>query len=158
MLYYKLANKPAATPGDVLTIIPNRPLNPASVYHFNTTNMPKGAIVGDPTLAKNAVGQINVFPNPYFGLNTQELNKYQRFVTFSHLPAQCTIRIFNLAGILVNTIVKNDPSNFATWNLQNANNLPVASGMYLAYIDLGASGTKILKLAIIMEAQFLDRL
>nr|MBI9031869.1 hypothetical protein [bacterium] len=37
-------------------------------------------------LAKDDVKEINVFPNPYYGVNPNEINKYQRFVTFSHLP------------------------------------------------------------------------
>ena len=51
--------------------------------------------------AKNEIDKVNVFPNPYYGVNSEELNKYNRFVTFTHLPPKATIRIFNLAGVLV---------------------------------------------------------
>ncbi|MEK7671206.1 MAG: hypothetical protein AAB344_03190, partial [Bacteroidota bacterium] len=82
-----------------------------------------------------------------------------RFVTFSHLPDQAIIRIFNLAGTLVRTLRKDDPVNtnqFLRWNLQNENGLPVASGIYIAYIEMGNIGTtKTLKIAIIQEQQFL---
>ena len=47
------------------------------------------------------VNKVNVYPNPYYGVNTEELNKYNRFVTFTHLPAKATIRLFNLAGVMV---------------------------------------------------------
>lgn len=109
-------------------------------------------------LAKQDVEKVNVFPNPYYGANSEELNKYNRFVTFSHLPAKATIRIFNLAGVLVREIDKNSTSQFERWDLANNSGLPVASGLYIAYIDMPEVGkTKILKLAIIQEEQILDR-
>jgi len=109
-------------------------------------------------LAARQVNEINVFPNPYYGVNPEELNKYNRFVTFSHLPEQAKIRIFNLAGVLVRTIDKEDPGQFQRWDLANEDGLPVASGLYIAYIELPELGTtKILKLAVIQEQQILDR-
>jgi hypothetical protein len=117
-------------------------------------------------IARDDVTLVNVFPNPYYGLNTRETSSQVRFVTFNHLPAQATIRIFNLAGVLVRTLIKDagssnptSPQHF-TWNLQNQNGLPVASGIYLIYIEMkdaaGADlGNKTLKLAIIQEQQFL---
>ena len=108
-------------------------------------------------LAESDVDKINVFPNPYYGVNPEEINKYQRFVTFSHLPEAATIRIFNLGGLQVRRIDKDDASQFARWDLANDAGLPVASGMYIAYIDMLELGTKILKLAVIQEQQILDR-
>jgi hypothetical protein len=58
--------------------------------------------------------------------------------------------------MLVKTIVKEDDTQFTAWDLRNQNNLPVASGIYIAHIDLPDLGlTKILKLAIVQEDQFL---
>ena len=123
------------------------------VFVINTT---KAEINTD--VAKNEVDKINVFPNPYYGVNSEEINKYNRFVTFSHLPNKATIRIFNLAGVLVRKIDKEDQNQFQRWDLANEHGLPVASGLYVAYIDMPDLGkTKILKLAIIQEQQILDR-
>lgn len=109
-------------------------------------------------LAKQDIKRINVFPNPYYGVNSEELNKYNRFVTFTHLPSKATIRIFNLAGVQVRAIEKNDLSTYQRWDLANNSGLPVASGLYIAYIDMPDLGeTKVLKLAIIQEQQILDR-
>ncbi|MGB5529189.1 MAG: T9SS type A sorting domain-containing protein [Ignavibacteriaceae bacterium] len=109
-------------------------------------------------LARDQVNQINVYPNPYYGVNTEELNKYNRFVTFTHLPKNAKVRIFNLAGVLVKNIDKTDDGQFARWDLANQDGLPVASGLYIAYIELPDLGTtKILKLAIVQEQQVLDR-
>jgi hypothetical protein len=109
-------------------------------------------------LAKADVEKINVFPNPYYGVNSEELNKYNRFVTFNHLPANATIRVFNLAGVQVKTMVKSGGDQFQRWDLSNDAGLPVASGLYIAYIDMPDLGTtKILKFAVIQEQQILDR-
>jgi hypothetical protein len=142
------------TPGDVVEWDYVNPIQiGVDTYEFKTTAPAYSA-----DLAKTQIGQINVFPNPYYGVNTEELNKYQRFVTFTHLPEKATIRIFNLAGVLVRTIEKTDAGQFQRWDLSNESGLPVASGLYIAYIDMPDLGTtRIVKLAVIQERQILDR-
>ena len=117
------------------------------------------AVTFDATLAKSDADQINVFPNPYYGVNTEEINKYNRFVTFTHLPQEAVIRIYNLAGVQVREIRKNSASQFERWDLANESGLPVGSGLYIAHIEMPGLGgaTKILKLAIVQEQQILDR-
>lgn len=59
---------------------------------------------------------------------------------------------------ILRTINKDDIDQFLRWDLANTAGLPVASGLYLAYIDLPDLGeTKILKIAVIQEQQILDR-
>lgn len=116
------------------------------------------AVTESDELAKADVEKINVFPNPYYAVNPQELNKYQKFVTFSHLPADATLRVFNLAGQLVRTIRKETADQFQRWDLNNEDGLPVASGLYIVHIDMPKIGkTKVLKVAVIQEQQILDR-
>ncbi len=144
---------PANTGDDELALFPNRVITPTDVFSLTAPS-----VINDPNLAKQDVEEINVFPNPYYGTNPQELNKYQRFVTFSHLPAKATVRIFNLAGQLVRTLVKDSPDQFMRWDLQNEGQLPVASGLYIVHVDMPDLGTtKVLKVAIIQEQQILDR-
>jgi len=140
--------------GDVFRVNYDNPIQiGVDTYTFMTTGSSYSS-----SLAQDQAGDINVFPNPYYGFSTEEINKYNRFVTFNHLPSQANIRIFNLAGVLVSSFEKNDNSQFAYWNLNNENGLPVASGLYIVYIDMPALGTtKILKVAIIQEQQVLDR-
>jgi hypothetical protein len=141
---------------DHFLIVPNFPNTAADIFTFSST----GPSV-DATLAKRDVADlVNVFPNPYLGVNQREENRFNRRVTFSHLTAEATIRIFNLAGILVRTIEKNDDTQFANWDLLTDEELPVASGIYIANIDMTLPGssehvTKNLKLAIVQEQQFL---
>jgi hypothetical protein len=126
-------------------------------YSFTTP----APVAYDATKAKQDVSQINVFPNPYYGVNTEELNKYNRFVTFSHLPDNAIIRIYNLAGVQVREIRKDgatNPGQFMRWDLANESGLPVGSGLYIAHIEMPDIGAKkILKLAIVQEQQILDR-
>ena len=113
----------------------------------------------DVAAAKEKVDKgISVFPNPYFGANRLELDKYRRFVRFTGLPVKATIRIYSLSGVFIWKYEKNSQSQYVDWNLMNRDNLPVASGIYLAYIDMPGIGTKVLKIAIIQEQQYIDRL
>ncbi len=141
---------------DVGTVFRFRATIPNSANDYYTFTVPAYEV--DNSLAKDQVDQINVYPNPYYGVNTEELNKYNRFVTFTHLPKSAKVRIFNLAGVLVRSIEKEDDGQFLRWDLANNDGLPVASGLYIAYIELPDLGTtKILKLAIVQEQQVLDR-
>ena len=107
--------------------------------------------------AREDAKRINVFPNPYYGLNLAETSTHEGFVTFSNLPERATVRLFDLAGNLVRVIEKNDNQQFLPWDLLNDNELPVASGMYIAHIELPQlNASKILKLAIVQEQQFLE--
>ncbi len=108
-------------------------------------------------LAKADAEKVGVYPNPYYAFNPAETNRFVRFVTFNKLPAKATIRIFNLAGQLVRTLKKEDPTQFLRWDLNNENNFPVASGIYVAHVDMPDVGvTKILKVAIIQEQEVPD--
>jgi hypothetical protein len=140
--------------GDTWTITPNVAFGADDRFTFTTTKATYSA-----TTAAKDVENISVFPNPYLGANAQELNKYQRFVTFNHLPPVATFRIYTLSGTLVRSFQKNNSSQIATWDLLNNNQLPVGSGMYIIHIDMPDLGVeKILKLGIVAEQQYLDRI
>ncbi|HTP81197.1 MAG TPA: T9SS type A sorting domain-containing protein, partial [Bacteroidota bacterium] len=145
--------------GTIIKVVTNKPVVPG-VIQFVANTAAYAPTVNSSSLAKTAVSSINVFPNPYFGVNPQETDKYHRFVTISHLPltADVKIRVFNLAGQLVRTILHTNGSQFDQWDLNNQAGLPVAAGMYILYVDMPGLGTsKTLKLAVIPEQQYLDR-
>ena len=111
----------------------------------------------DSELQKEDVALINVFPNPYYGVNEAETSPYNHFVTFSHLPRNATVRLYDLAGNLVRALEKSDPDPFLRWDLNNHNGLPVASGIYLAHIELPDVGrNRVLRVVILQEQQFLE--
>jgi hypothetical protein len=140
--------------GDILRIKYDNPIQLGVDKFTFTTPAPT---IGDKELAKEDVKKINVYPNPYYAYNSQSANIFDNFVTFTHLPEKATIRIFTLAGIEVRKLEKNDPSQFLKWDLHNESDLPVASGMYIVYVDMPDLGKeKILKLSIIQGKQVLE--
>jgi hypothetical protein len=139
---------------DIYANIPNKP---GDVYSLET----KAAKVGDTDMAKDDVDKINVFPNPYYAYNPSEPNRFQRFVTFNHLPEKLTVRIFTISGVLVRTLTEEDKSapdsQFLQWDLLNESDFPVASGVYIAHIDMPELGkTKVLKLFIVQGQEILQ--
>lgn len=138
--------------GTTFRFLSTKPNAPVDVFEIQAP-----ANTYDASLAVTDVEKINVFPNPYYGYQYRETATDIHYVTFSHLPDDAVIRVFDLSGVLVSTINHN-PINgqFERWNLQNQNNYPVASGIYVVYIDMpGLGTTKILKLAVIQEQQML---
>ncbi len=139
-------------PGVVLRWITSKPNTTEDIFTFST-----GGVIQSQELAREDVEKITVYPNPYYAGNPQELDRYQHFVTFYHLPRRAKIRIFNLGGQLVRTLEKSDDSQFLRWDLLNAAGLPVASGIYLAHIQMPDLGKeKVVKIAIIQPAQILE--
>ena len=108
-------------------------------------------------LDKLSVKKVGVFPNPYLAFNPLEKNKLGRFVTFNNLPTKVKISIFAVSGHLVRVLEKDGSDQFMRWDLLNRSGMPIASGIYLAYVDMpGIGETKILKVAIVLEAEILD--
>ncbi len=114
---------------------------------------PQGPVFNDKNQIRADIAAINVVPNPYYGEAVTPTGLSKRRVTFTRLPAKATIRVFNLAGQLVRTLVKDDGaegSQFVEWDLQNEFGLQVGSGVYIAHIELPEFGaTKTLKLIVI---------
>jgi len=128
------------------------PNTPDDVFSFTAPEVKEGA-----DLALEAVKKVTVYPNPYYASNPQEPSRFYRFVTFYHLPKKATIRIFDLGGNLVRKLEKNSDDQFFRWDLENENGLLVASGIYIAHIEMtlpdGRKVTKVLKIFIIQRIQ-----
>jgi len=88
---------------------------------------------------------VKVVPNPYLVHNEWQLSFADRRLKFINLPSDCTIRIFNLNGELVKTIVHNattpdgsvinDAGGDEWWNLLSENRQLVASGIYVFHVQ-----------------------
>ena len=140
--------------GNTFRIISTKPNSSVDTYTFNTATY---AAARSADLENASAKTVGVYPNPYYAFNPAETNRFNRYVTFNNLAPKATIRIFNLAGQLVRTINKDNTDQFQRWDLLNQSNLPVASGMYLAHVEMPDVGvTKVLKLAIIQEQEILD--
>jgi hypothetical protein len=156
VMYWLAVNRRGNVPyseGDEFAIYPHRPNTSNDVFAFNAP----AEVAFNAEAARSDVEKINVFPNPYYAFNAAETNRFVRFVTFNFLPDQATVRIFNLAGQLVRVLEKNDDTQFLRWDLTNQSNFPVASGVYLAHVDMPALGTsKVLKIAVVIEQEILE--
>jgi len=148
------------TNGDQFTIYPYtvvRPLRDAGIplsFTFETQAPTFGSSVD----AAGKMDNIRVVPNPYYGVSSLDRSPLERFVAFRNLPLECTIKIFTLNGDLINTIRKTAGSNTSTsstaeWNLRNFENVPIASGIYVAFIDAPGVGQKFIKIAVFTEQE-----
>ena len=107
---------------------------------------------------KSSMDDIKVVPNPYVATNIMEpvlanwkLNQRRRLM-FTHLPAECEIKIFTVSGVLVDIIdVNNSAGNgIAFWDLKTNEGLEAAAGMYVYYVKAkGVDAVKTGKFAVI---------
>jgi len=101
--------------------------------------------------------KINVFPNPYYAFNSQETNRFDHFVTFNHLPddgSDVTVKIYSIDGVMVRKLESAaNADQYMRWDLRNSNDLPVASGPYVAHVKAGDHGERVLKLYIVQRNQ-----
>ena len=106
----------------------------------------------------NTMNNIKVVPNPYVATNLMEpsvsnqfLNQRRRLM-FTNIPAQSTIKIFTISGILVDEIIVNNSSEKGSvhWDMLTREGLELAAGMYLYHIEAMQTGDeKIGKFAVI---------
>ena len=67
---------------------------------------------------------------------------------------QATIKLYTIDGTLVRLLNKNDSEQFYKWDLRNHNNLPVASGPYVAHVESSDMKTaKVIKLFVVQRNQ-----
>ena len=107
---------------------------------------------------KNTMENIKVVPNPYVATNVMEpavsnqfLNQRRRLL-FTNIPAQATIKIFTVSGILVDEINVNNSAERGTihWDMLTREGLEIAAGMYIFHIEALSTGDqKIGKFAVI---------
>ncbi len=131
----------------------SKPFLAADIFEFT---MKSESI--DAEAVKDAMGRIQVVPNPYIVANSWEAqNPYAngrgpREIHFTHLPAVCTIKIFNLRGQMIRTLEHDSPAiadGTEIWDMQTKDNLDVAYGVYIYHINAGKTGQKIGKFAIV---------
>ena len=124
----------------------------------------------DKSALNETMANIRVVPNPYVVTNGMEPavgnweKNQQRRIMFTHVPAQCTIRIFTVAGQLVDVIevdnaagnrssdwdTNSNANGTAMWDLLSKEGLEVAAGYYIYHVESKLTGkVKMGKLAII---------
>jgi hypothetical protein len=142
--------------GTVVKIVTNKTNQPADVFSVEAPKVESTSVADD-------VKKVNVFPNPYFGYHDLEISRAElpapKYVTFNHLPTtgKVVFRVFNMAGVMVANFEKSTTTQYQNWNMRNANQFPLASGIYIVHIDMGSAGTKVLKLALVTEEEWAKR-
>ena len=102
----------------------------------------------DPQNAKSELSQIKVVPNPYIAHALWETKEGIRKIQFTHLPDQCTIRIYTLAGDLVRVVEHDNGTGTEDWDLLNKDQQGIVPGVYYYHVD-SEYGQKLGKFAII---------
>ncbi|HVP36939.1 MAG TPA: T9SS type A sorting domain-containing protein [Terriglobales bacterium] len=129
--------------GQILHIIATKPNSPNDVFSFST----KAAYI-NASQAKVDLDKIKVVPNPYFVRNELDRDPNVSHLMFTHLPNKCTIRIYTLAGNLIQQLEHNSDSGQETWNVLTRNDQIPASGVYIYHIS-SDFGNKVGRFAII---------
>lgn len=125
--------------------VENSPKTDPSLSNDNT-------VEGKPQspVATSTLSDIKVVPNPYVAANVFENKPFERELHFTHLPAECTIRIYNIAGELITTLIHDDGTSEESWNLRSSANQEVSPGLYVYNItSTVVSGQKVDKFLII---------
>lgn len=152
--------------GDVYHVTFNRGFLSTDSVTFKVS-IPQGL---DEAGLNEEMNEIKVVPNPYVVTNTMEsaVGNWQknqsRRIMFTHLPAQCTIKIFTASGVFVDEIEVNnstgarvadwdnnsDANGMAYWDLISKEGLAIASGYYIYHVKSHVTGKeKMGKFAVI---------
>jgi len=89
------------------------------------------------------LSNIRVYPNPF------KPHKGHLEISFDHLTARATIKIYDIAGELVRTIEETDGDGLATWDARNEKGKEIASGVYIYLVTDKEGHNTTGKLAII---------
>ncbi|NND72245.1 MAG: hypothetical protein HKN43_11785 [Rhodothermales bacterium] len=138
--------------GDILLVSTEKPFATNDTYQISTT-----AAFADPVAEAEQLDQVYVVPNPYVVTNEFEprnpvsrSQRGDRRLYFANVPQRCTIRIYTLAGELVETLEHDSAldDGKAFWDLRTKDNMNIAYGLYIFQVESDA-GTSIGKFAII---------
>ena len=138
--------------GDTLNIYLKKPFLANDLYRFQMKGM---RIASD--LAKKALADIRVVPNPYIATvswepkNTYRSGRGPREIHFINLPQRCTIRIYNANGTLVDKLEHQSTADNGTeiWDVLSMENLDISYGLYIYHVEAPEIGQKTGTFAII---------
>jgi hypothetical protein len=97
------------------------------------------------------LAQVHTVPDPYYHRVDAAAAELPDGITFMHLPAQATIRIYSTSGVLVRVLSHESEtgSGTATWDLRNRANRSVASGVYFYHVAAEGGATAVGRLAVV---------
>ena len=120
------------------------------MYTFTTKNIAVSHNVA--SKHDRILEKINIVPNPYYGYSTYEGSALDNKVKIVNLPTyehgvkkEVTISIYTVNGILVRKLTKGSSDTYVDWDLKNSANIPIASGVYIIYVNAPGIGERTLK-------------
>jgi hypothetical protein len=143
--------------------------NSLPIYRFSTSGLE--AIQNNVELARTALDEIRVVPNPYYAYSEYERNQIDNRVKITNLPPVCTVSIYTVNGTLIRRYNRNLPNpdtsfgepaeqvnldNSLDWDLRNRVGIPIASGIYIIHVNAPGVGEKIVKFMGVMRPIDLD--
>ncbi|MDC0189461.1 T9SS type A sorting domain-containing protein, partial [Flavobacteriales bacterium] len=112
-------------------------------YTFNTSDILTR--LDDMATKREGLKDVNIVPNPYYGMSGYETGQVDNRVKITNLPRECTISIYTVNGNLIKQVQKDNDIPHFEWDLKNNYNIPIASGVYMIHVDAGEVGEKVLK-------------
>ncbi len=138
--------------GDIFLVTTRKPFSAKDSFSFRSTGAATEA-----TLAAQELSDIYVVPNPYVATASFEprnpiarTERGERRLYFANVPRQCTIRIYTLAGELVETLYHDSSLDDGKvfWDMRTRDNMNLAYGLYLFHVD-SPEGSFVGKFAVI---------
>jgi len=138
---YKKAFAPSQ--GDQFTIKTYKPFRKELTYEFSTKKV-------DFSNSKTVdLNKIRVVPDPYIVSNVWETNQFGKKLMFNHLPNQCKITIFTMAGDRVSEVDHNNNLGYEFWNMRSYNDQFIAYGLYIYVVSTQDGQSKVGKFLVI---------
>jgi hypothetical protein len=133
------------------TGVSNPQNNDLPLYKFSTKEL--ATLYGQRRITETYMDSIYIAPNPYYGMSRgYETSQLDTRVKLINLPKKCMIKIFSMDGTLIRILEKDDVTTYVEWDLKNAANIPIASGMYLIHVrDMEYNTEKTLKFLCIQR-------
>ncbi|MDP2363632.1 MAG: hypothetical protein Q8M94_07675, partial [Ignavibacteria bacterium] len=136
-------NAVAPSQGDEFTIRTYKPFRKEIHYEFST-NRANFSRTADIDLNK-----IRVVPDPYIVSNEWETNQFGKKIMFNHLPSECKISIFTVAGDHIIDLNHDDNQGYMFWNMRTYNDQYIAYGLYVYVVSLRDGQKKVGKFLVI---------
>lgn len=137
--------KPAIAPshGDQFTIRTYKPFRKEIRYEFTTK---KAEYIATQEID---LDKIRVVPDPYVVANVWETNQFGKRLMFNHLPNECKISIFTVAGDHVADVDHTDNKGYEYWDMRTVNGQYIAYGSYVYVISIPNGQKKVGKFLVI---------
>ena len=138
------------TTGEVWTVYNSGDIVPGQGNNFTVTS-------NKFAFGENILDDVKVVPNPYIVRNPWEVSRDYEALRFTHLPNECTIRIYTLSGNIIKVIEHKVEATATSaiqggtekWDVLTDNNQRPASGIYIYHISTPQGETKTGKFALI---------